>query len=388
MAKTIGIDCRLSGQQHAGIGRYIENLIIRLPSLTKKINWVYFFNNQTQAQAITEQLAKDSQTSQAAIKTVIAPIRHYSLKEQLLWPKIIKQEQLDLLHVPHFNIPLTGGTPLTVTIHDLLWHQQIGPAATTLSPIKYYLKYLGYRFVTRQAIKQALAIFTPAQTIKNTINNFFPGTKDKIVVTKEGIGHKFQQTQQRLSQQPKKLQKQLKGQAKSKQLIYVGSLYPHKNIALVLRALTVLPNFHLKIVGSRNVFVKRIKTKVAQMNLTNQVKFAGFLPDQELISELQSSFALVQPSLSEGFGLTGIEAMACGLPVLASNIPIFHEIYQQAPLFINPQQENSLLKAIHQLKTLESRTKHTKMGLKLVKEYDWSTMARQTLQHFLKLVKA
>jgi hypothetical protein len=143
---TIGIDCRLAGKKHAGIGRYIENLVIRLPKVAKEqkdnrqtIKWVYFFYDQSQANEISDQIPESNRST---IKTVIAPIRHYSLAEQVKLPAIFKKENLDILHVPHFNVPILYAGKLVVTIHDLLWHERKGLHVTTLHPFLYWLTYL------------------------------------------------------------------------------------------------------------------------------------------------------------------------------------------------------------------------------------------------------
>src|SRR5260221_9542612 len=184
--KKIGIDCRLAGIHHAGIGRYTENLIKRLPALGPEFQWVFFFSNQKQVEEVLGDLVTHPQ-----VQVVIAPIRHYSLAEQLQLPGMFIQQKLDLLHIPHFNVPLLYYGKLVITIHDLLWHEYRGLGVTTLSPWLYYLKYGGYRFVVSQAVRKASKILVPAETIKQTLLRFYPILSDKIVVTKEGVDDRF-----------------------------------------------------------------------------------------------------------------------------------------------------------------------------------------------------
>ena len=177
----IGIDCRLAGSKHAGIGRYTESLLLNLLKKDLKTNWVLFFYDKDQAKNVLK-----NQIKKKNVQVVIAPIKHYSLEEQLRLPKIFKSTKLDLLHVPHFNIPIFYKGKLVVTIHDLLWHEYKGGSATTLSPTKYFLKYLFYKIIARLAVTKAKKIIVPAQTIKDTVIKFYPKTKNKIVITKEG----------------------------------------------------------------------------------------------------------------------------------------------------------------------------------------------------------
>ena len=133
----IGIDCRLAGSQHAGIGRYTESLLTSLLKVNSNNNWVLFFYDENQAKAVLK-----NNFDHQKVQVVITPISHYSVEEQLKLPKIFKAEKLDLLHIPHFNIPIFYSGKLVVTIHDLLWHEYKGGTATTLSPLKYFLKYI------------------------------------------------------------------------------------------------------------------------------------------------------------------------------------------------------------------------------------------------------
>lgn len=361
----IGIDARLSGLKHAGIGRYTQNLLQKILEYDKKNSYVFFFYDEQQA---TEVLADKIKSKN--VKIVITPIKHYSLAEQLYLPKIFSQQKLDLLHVPHFNIPIFYSGKLVVTIHDLLWHEYKGGTVTTLNPIMYALKYLFYRVVTKAAVLKAKKILVPAQTIKETVATYYPTTQNKIVITKEGS--------------------QLLGSGKApatKQkntLLYVGSLYPHKNIKLVLRALEFLPKYKLLIAGSRSVFQERVEVFVADKELEKRVTFLGYVPDEELAELYKSVTALVQPSFSEGFGLTGVEAMSVGTPILASHIPIFREIYQDVAFYFSPFSVPSFVQAVQLLESTQLETRLTQ-GKKLADTYSWDDMAKQTLQVYRSL---
>lgn len=364
----IGLDCRLAGAKHAGIGRYIANLLQELIK-DSEVNWVLFFYDREQ---VEEVLGKD--TKKQNIKIIIAPVRHYTLAEQLKMPAIFAKEKLDLLHVPHFNVPIFYSGKLVVTIHDLLWHHHRGQSVTTLPPWQYWLKYGFYRLVTGMAVKKAKRILVPAETIKDTVSHYYPRAKDKVIVTREGVEPVFRD---------KTLLKTTKKPAKN--LLFVGSLYPHKNVRLIITALKLLPEYTLTIVGTRSVFADEVKKFVAKSGLSDRVKFAGRLTDYELAKAYSNAFALVQPSFSEGFGLTGVEAMASGAPVLASDIPIFREIYQDAALFFDPYSAQAFVAAVKKLGS-SNREKFISRGRAVSAQYDWQHTAQITAAAYRELV--
>lgn len=375
----IGVDCRLSGPTHAGIGRYIQNLIQYLPQLAPEVEWVYFFFDEDQAHAVLG----DHQAPN--ITKVFAPIKHYSLAEQLQLPGIFAAQKLDLLHVPHFNIPIWYQGKLVVTIHDLLWHEYRGTQVTTLSPWKYWFKYWAYRLVATQAVTKAQRIFVPAQTIKNTLVKYYPTVEAAIVVTKEGVDRQLLNVASASSSTwPPELEAFLNKNQPF--LIYVGSLYPHKNVRLVIDALPHLPEHRLVIVGSRTVFQQKVRAYAHHMGLQDRVLFVGYLTDEQLTKLEQRAQALVQPSLSEGFGLTGVEAMALGVPVLASDIPIFKEIYQDAAEYFNPHSVPEFVEAVQRLNTRD-RSLVIARGHAVAQTYDWQKMAHQTLQEYYSVLK-
>ncbi len=355
----IGVDCRLAGLRHAGIGRYIENLVQRLPQVGQDVTWVYFFHDAKQLQQVMGGVDLP-----ANVEVKFAPIRHYSFAEQWQWPRVLNQAHLNLLHVPHFNVPLLYRGKLVVTIHDLLWHEYRGQRVTTLSPLWYWIKYWAYRLVATAAIQRATAVLVPAETIKHTLSRHYPSAEAKVVVTKEGIAEAFKTP---VSRHPGK---------KQPELLYVGSLYPHKNIQVVIQALRLLPDYKLVLVGARNVFQDQTRRLARELHVSDRVEFVGYVTDAELRRRYLTATALVQPSLSEGFGLTGVEALAAGAPVLASNIPIFHEIYADAAVYFDPYSPADFVRAVAEVATHQPTSTQV---ARLVKQYSWLAMTKQTL---------
>ncbi|KKT78103.1 MAG: Glycosyl transferase group 1, partial [Parcubacteria group bacterium GW2011_GWF2_44_8] len=282
----LGIDCRLSGSAHAGIGRYTENLIRCLlgifgfnQELPHSWKLTCFFYSQEQAL----QVLGENGLIHPQLKVVITPIKHYTLAEQFQLPAHYSQAKLDLLHVPHFNIPLLYSGAIHITIHDLLWHSQHGLEVTTLPNWIYWLKYAGYKFITQQAVTKASRVFVPSEFVKQDVIKHYPKSSEKIVITPEGINQSYLKMRDQL------LANQVHNLPTPKPIIYyTGSLYPHKNIEVVLKALTDLPQISLVIAGSRSVFVERTKKMISQLGLTKQVTFAGFVDDAQLISDYQS----------------------------------------------------------------------------------------------------
>ena len=382
----IGIDARLSGKKHAGIGRYVENLLIRLPLLKPNVKWVYFFYDKTQLAELMQVFGQLSEEEQAGVSVAeflknvevrYAPIKHYSLKEQKEMPKVFRGASLDLLHVPHFNIPLFYRGKIVITIHDLLWHEKKGLEATTLKPWMYWLKYAFYRLITGTAIRRAKKIFVPAETTARHILSFYPKVAEKIVITKEGFYRPVGRSVERTS---KKL-----GDLKD-YLLYVGSLYPHKNVEVILEAMAgELAEQELVVVGARNVFLETIKKKVKELDLERRVHFLGFVDDDELAVIYRKAKVLIQPSFWEGFGLTGLEAIAFGTSILVSDIEIFHEVYGQAAWFFNP---NSAIELAEKIKSLTGKQREVlqSLGRRQLLKYDWQKMSLVTVENYEKVL--
>ena len=365
----IGIDCRMMGLKHAGIGRYVENLVTEVLKMDKDNEYVLF---------TSKEFTQKPQFQGGNVKLVATEIPHYSLKEQFLMPTLIAREKVDLMHFPHFNVPVFYRGRYIVTIHDLIKHASRGTATTTRNPLVYWLKYLGYKLVFGLAVLRASKILVPSQEVKSELANEYHLPLEKIVVSYEGVDEAIKSD---LS--PKSVLS--KYQIKSPFLLYVGSVYPHKNIERLIEAVKILiANYKLPItlviVCGRSVFWERLQKTIRQMKAEKLVNLVGFVPNEELAVLYRQASAFVFPSLSEGFGLPGLEAMAQGTPVVASDIPVFREVYGVAAEYFNPLDSHDIAQKIKLVMAdKKRREKLVEEGQRQVKKYSWEKMASETL---------
>lgn len=169
--------------------------------------------------------------------------------------------------------------------------------------------------------------------------------------------------------------------------IYVGNAYPHKNLKRLIETMVSLnkkvkENIQLYIVSSRNVFTKRLERLIDELNAKDYIKLLGFVPDEKLKVLYKNSLGFIFPSISEGFGLPGLEAMVSQTIVACSDIPVFKEIYKDVPIYFNPFDVNSISDSMKLILDMdpEAREKRIDKGLALAKTYSWSKMAQETLK--------
>ena len=171
-------------------------------------------------------------------------------------------------------------------------------------------------------------------------------------------------------------------------LIYTGNVYPHKNIPVLLKAVKMLPELKLIIVCGRSVFADRTNKLIRDMNLQNRVEFRHLVSDTELKKLYADAFCFVTPSLIEGFGLPGLEAMACGTPVIAANASCLPEIYGEAALFFNPKNPSDLVGKIKEIIfNKKLRQDLVERGYFQVKKYSWAKMAEATWQIYQDILR-
>lgn len=361
------IDARLYGLENAGLGRYVMNLVDGLSQSDKKNDYVLL---------LTKKYFESLELPQNW-KKVITDLPHYSVAEQIRLPQIIRKENPDITHFPHFNVPVSFNGKFVVTIHDLLMHKNVGLAATTLIPPLYFFKRLGYKTVFRKAVMKSLKIITPSTAIKKEVVDYYHVDPEKINVIYEGVDVHIGG-----GENAPKIYR-----LEHPYFIYAGNAYPHKNLNRLIEAVVHLnknidQKVILAIVSARNIFTRRLQNEVKKANAEEFVKLLGFVPDADLGSLYKNSLGFVFPSLSEGFGLPGLEAMSTGTLVLASDIPVFKEIYKDKAIYFNPYDFSSIEKVMLRVTGMgkEERQEIVESGKDFAKSYSWAKMADETLK--------
>lgn len=365
------LDARLYGSENTGLGRYVMNLVDNLAKIDRHNSYTILLRKRY----------FDRLNLPFKWKKVLAEFKHYGFTEQLFLPRMISKEKPDIVHFPHFNVPIFYWGRFVVTIHDILMHRQKGLEATTLNPIAYFIKRMvGYRLAFGRAVRGATKVIVPSNFIKKEVVDYYKLDKDKLVVTYEGFDETFL---------PKGSGQTVvkKYSLEAPYFIYAGNAYPHKNLERLIEAVVLLnaksgKKISLAVVSARNVFVSRLEKVVKKMNAFSYIRLLGFLSEAELGSLYQNSIAFVFPSLSEGFGLPGLEAMNCGTLVLASDIPVLQEVYKGNAVYFNPYDYTSIEKAMEDALSMEKSERQerlTKAG-KFAKRYSWDKMARETLK--------
>jgi len=307
----IGIDARLYGLEHAGLGRYVMRLVEDILKLDKKNDYVLFLKK-----AHAEKFK-----NRKRVKVVVTNIPIYSFAEQTILPFIfaivpsnfVKEDVVKRLHVPSEKITVT------------------------------------YEAATGSIKEVAL---TDEEKIK---------LLDKYHLTQPFI-------------------------------VYTGSVYPHKNVDILVQAIekhnqNKEVDLQLALICSRSVFWERLNQKIVQKNLQNRIKLLGFVEDEDVSKLYSLALALVHPSKMEGFGLTGLEAMSVGLPVISSNASCLPEVYGDAALYFNPDDVDDLVSCLETyLKDQDLRFTMSTKGYQQARIYSWQKMAKETLAVYKQLL--
>jgi glycosyltransferase involved in cell wall biosynthesis len=364
----IGIDARLINE--TGVGRYISNLISRLEKIDSVNEYIIFVNPKS------DSLKFDNPRWQKRFINV----HWHTLAEQLVMPYLFRKEKLDLVHIPYFNIPIFYRKNVVVTIHDLTTLTYATGKASTLPKILYLLKLFGLKIILTLGLKNASSIIAVSESTKNEIQDRFKIVPNKIQVTYEGFDDKL------IS---------LKNTFKTKPIIsgnyflYVGNAYPHKNLSTLINAFLQLikiesiKDIKLVLAGPDDYFYRKLIKDIANKKLNNKIIFFGYANDHDLVNLYQNAKTLVFPSLSEGFGLPALEALCLGIPVLCSDLPIFHEILGSYARYFNPHDVKSILNQLTRIAENQPQISQSNID-NLRQKYNWDRMARETLDIYKK----
>lgn len=372
----IGIDARLINE--SGIGRYIRNLIANLKVIDNQNK--YFILLKT----------KDLKRFDFGknFTNVEADFNWYSLTEQFKLPKLLDSLGLDLAHFPHFNVPVLFKGKFVVTIHDLIHQHFRMKRATTLDPLTYQIKQIGYRKVFSFAVEKSQKIIVPSLYVKNQLGKEWGVEDKKIAITAEGVEEKMLVLKNKLN---KKVQLKLleKIGVKKPFLFYVGNAHPHKNVEALIKAFRLVkkdfPELSLVLSGADHYFWRRVKFEFKGSDII----YTGFVTDEVLAVLFSNAEMFVMPSLEEGFGIPVLESFACSCPVVCSDIGSLKEVGGEACTYFNPKSISDISEKIRMVLNNEKLKKAMiEKGNKRYKEFSWKKLAEETLKVYLSAFKS
>ena len=365
----IGIDARFFGIRQKGLGRYTQKLVENLEKIDPVNEYFVFLQKDN---------FEEYQPKNPNFKKVLADYKWYTFGEQVFFPRMLYKYGLDLVHFPHFNVPLLYFKRFIVTIHDLTLVHFPTVKNSTLHPVFYWIKFFAYLAVIRAAIVRAESVIAISQFTKDdVIKKYGPAIRNKTVVTYEAC-EDFCMFSQRNGQEILREYGIIKPY-----LIYVGNAYPHKNLdRLVLafaRAFGEKNDFQLVLVGKNDYFYGRLR-KTVQKHQIEGVIFLSDVSDYELDSLFHCSVANVFPSLYEGFGLPPLEAMSKGVPVISSDHPCMREVLGESAHFFDGQDVAAITEAMARIVSdVELREDLIGKGYNQARKYSWKKMAKETL---------
>lgn len=368
----IVIDARFYNE--SGLGRYIRNLVRELQALDKEND--YFILH----------LKKDFDDIEYHdnFHKYLADFGWYGLREQFKLPKLLKTLSPDIVHFPHFNVPIRYEGKYIVTIHDLIHQHFSSQQTTTLNPLIHNVKKLAYKKVFSMAVKNSTKILVPSQFVKQQLIKEWNIDKDRILVTYEAVDDSLIEIANKNgSGDFQKIEN--KFNIKKPYLFYVGNAHPHKNIQQLIKSFKQVeqkhPGLQLVLSGKDNYFWQTIKKK-----LNNEgIIFTGFITEEELVGLYKNAQAFVMPSLEEGFGIPLLEAMACNCPVICSNKASLPEVGGDACLYFDPERLGDLTEKINKILDSDKLKKELiEKGGKQYQQFSWRRLAELTLDTYIK----
>jgi glycosyltransferase involved in cell wall biosynthesis len=283
---------------------------------------------------------------------------------QFKLPQIYDQFNSSLLFSPVSEMPIYSQCSSVVTIHDLI-------------PLRFpgsFFQKLYFTYYFPLVLHQAKHIICNSQTTADDLIKFFNISASKITPTL--LAYNSQHFRP-LTVNNNKNNKPY--------FLYFGRHVPYKNISGLIAAFAALPNnqnYELWIAGSADPrYTPQLKLQVQELGIENQVKFLDYLKYEQLPLIINQAIAVVFPSLWEGFGLPVLEAMACGTPVITSNISALKEIAQEAALLINPYEIKEITQAMLSLiQDDQLREDLRNLGLARANQFSWQKTGQETVE--------
>jgi glycosyltransferase involved in cell wall biosynthesis len=356
----IAFDLRRIG--NPGIGRYMKCLVEALTAQTPENEYLLILPPDG-----------DDLVDAPGAEKICSPVKYYSVREQMELPRILSRHKVDLLHSPHFLLPLLRPCPAVATIHDVIYlacPQDLPSRAGRLY----------YRAMMNACARIATRIITDSEHSRSEIVRYLHADPEKIDVICPGVDTSFQ----RVTDAVQLAAVRSRFGIDREFILCVGIYKPRKNHAGLLRAFQrCLANgiqAQLVIAGPMAEGEAALRRLAAELGVAERVVFTGFVDDADLCALYSAARVCVAPSLYEGFGFTVLEAMACGAPVVCSRATSLPEVAGKAALYFEPHDpEEMASQLVHAFSDDALRASLIQQGRQNQQRFSWAETARLTL---------
>jgi glycosyltransferase involved in cell wall biosynthesis len=285
--------------------------------------------------------------------------RPLSLADPIWTSWQISLQRPDVFFTPGFNVPVFCGVPCVITIHDLA-HIQLPFLATPA-------RRLYYSALLRPAARRACSVITVSEFSRRQIMEWSGLPPERVINAGNGVAAEFQIRGERY-------------QPGFAYVLYVGCARPHKNLDRLLQAFRASwhRETHLILTGGA---AAGLESYIHSNGLQHRVHFVGTVTDERLAALYRGASVLVVPSLMEGFGLPALEAMACGTPVIASNVAALPEVVGEAGILVDPLSVSDISAAIDLvLGSFPVRKNMREAGQLRARRFCWDKVAAKVQQ--------
>lgn len=304
------------------------------------------------------------------------------LLQQLSFPLFYRQLKADLAHIPLNVVPLIMPRPYVVTIHDL---------NELKFPVRTGLRQDWLAFRVRRGLARAARVITVSSATRRDLEELLTIPPDRIEQIYNAIDPRLFEESSQIAEEEQRILERY--QINAPFLLYAGTIRPHKNIPRLVEAFAVLrgefaqhpeyKDLRLVIMGDEISKNPALRRTVIQTRMENAVRFLGFVPFETLRAFYRAARVFVFPSLYEGFGLPPLEAMACGTPVVASNVSSLPEVVGDAALLVNPENVFDIARGLREaLLDPRLREELSERGRKRARHFNWDRTAEAVLKSY------
>lgn len=352
--------------RRAGVSHYIEQVLLHLAQIDRANHYTVYTTRGLDQAALG--LPANFVVKPSRLPTINPRVR--IPWEQGIAPLLLRGTT-DLYHGCLNVAPLLSPVPTVITIHDLAF---IRFPQTFRAYNRIYLD-----LATRLSARRASRILAVSEHTKREVVGLLGIPPERVIVTPNAARSHFRPSAPAAIEQLR-----ARHGLPERFVLYVGTLEPRKNLTTLLEAFALVsrsvPDVPLLIGGGKGWMYEPIFARLEQLNLRDRVKFAGYLPEEELPLWYAAATVFVFPSIYEGFGMPPLEAMACGTPVITSNTSSLPEVVGDAGLMVAPTDTIGLAEAIRRvLVDADLRTELRQRGLARARRFSWADTAAKTL---------